>query len=139
MNTTAATPQVSSTLNTVVELTDWDTMVKLVQTYGGTRIHFPPYCNVSPTHAIAMILGEDNLRKLARYFDGDTIYIPHTALNKTIRDQQIYADASQGNLSYNELARKYRVSDRWIRHIISQGEKTHLRIRDTRQPSLFDD
>lgn len=133
------TAQLPESLRTIVELTDWSTMVALVQAYGGCQIHFPPSCNVTSEHDIARVIGEENLRKLVRYFDAETIYVAHLSYVKAVRDQKIYAEARAGNKSNTELAREHGVSERWIRYIISQGHQPRRYIQDDRQPGLFDE
>jgi hypothetical protein len=137
MDTIEQVAKLPESLQTIVELTNWSTMVALVESYGGCQIHFPPSCNVSEEHEIAKIIGVDNLRKLVRYFDAETIYIASATYVKTIRDQQIYAEARARTKTNSHLAREHGVSERWIRNIISQGHSPKQYLTDIRQPDLF--
>ena len=135
MDTIEQVAKLPESLQTIVELTDWTTMVALVEAYGGCQIHFPPSCNVSEQHEIAKIIGVENLRKLVRYFGAELIYVAQATYVKAVRDQMIYEESK--NKTNSQLAREHGISERWIRSIISKGHKPTLYIKDDRQPDLF--
>lgn len=65
-------------------------------------------------------IGFDNFIKLADYAGGTTIYIPKAeALIRPIRDKKIKDEFNGFN--HQELAKKYNLSERWIRAICGEG------------------
>ncbi len=126
--------QLPMTLKTIVDLTDIDSAMALVNRYGGTSFHIPPLRMMNPTHEIARLIGLDHGIALCRYYSGDTIYLPRAShYLQAIRDEKIRADAK--TLSTTELAFKYKMSERWVRKIKNSG--TQERVMDDRQLGLF--
>lgn len=77
---------------------------------------------------IAELIGFDNYKKLVRIFAGMSIYIPKMdSLEASVRNRKIRAEFNGFN--YQELVRKYHISERHIRRIIDN--------RDDNQISLF--
>lgn len=126
--------QLPESLKKIVELTDFESTFALVERHGGTTFHVPPFKMIHPHHDLALLIGLDNALKLARYYSGDSIYLPRAShYLQAIRDEKIRADAD--TLTTAELALKYKLSERWIRKIKVSGLQTH--IPDTRQLGLF--
>lgn len=123
-------------LQTIVTLTDLSTALILVKKFGGTDLHFPPVRNVRPEHELAKLIGVNNLRQLAQYWGGDTIYVPLAAhYAQFLRDEKIKQDSTK--LSTSELARKYDISDRWVREI-KRRNKPALVKKDDKQIDMFE-
>lgn len=65
---------------------------------------------------IAEAIGTDNFYKLAEIVGGTTIYIPKPeSLTRPVRDARIKKEFTGHN--HQELARKYGVTERWVRRI----------------------
>jgi len=97
------------TLQKMVELTDLNAVLTLIQAHGGTTVHFPPVHLCSADDPVAKLIGHDRWLKLCRYWSGDTIYLPHAAhYNQALRDERIRRDAA--TMTNDALARKYHMS-----------------------------
>jgi Mor family transcriptional regulator len=69
---------------------------------------------------IAQAIGPENFVKLAEVVGGATIYIPKPeSLTRPVRDARIKAEFNGYN--HLELARKYDVTERWVRQICGEG------------------
>lgn len=80
---------------------------------------------------IAETIGPDNFYKLAELLGGATVYIPKPeSVTRPVRDARIKAEFNGYN--HPELAKKYSVTERWVRKLCGDG---HL----DGQLSLLDD
>nr|DAP14017.1 MAG TPA: Mor transcription activator family [Caudoviricetes sp.] len=71
--------------------------------------------------AIAEAIGIENLLKLAQCVGGTTFYMPKAeSLVRPVRDERIKAEFNGWN--HAALARKYDVTERWVRQICGAGE-----------------
>lgn len=71
---------------------------------------------------IAEAIGTDNFYKLAEIVGGTTIYIPKPeSLTRPVRDARIKKEFTGYN--HQELARKYGVTERWVRRICGPGKR----------------
>ena len=69
---------------------------------------------------IAEAIGTDNFYKLAEIVGGTTIYIPKPeSLARPVRDARIKAEFNGYN--HPELAKKYGVTERWVRQLCGDG------------------
>ena len=74
---------------------------------------------------IAEAIGTDNFYKLAEIVGGTTIYIPKPeSLTRPVRDARIKKEFTGYN--HQELARKYGVTERWVRRICGPGQAEGL-------------
>ena len=65
---------------------------------------------------IATAIGVDGFYKLTEAIGGATVYIPKPdALLRPVRDEHIKKEFNGWN--HIELARKYDVTERWVRHL----------------------
>lgn len=65
---------------------------------------------------IAEAIGVENFYKLAEVIGGATIYIPQAeSITRPVRDAHIKDEFNGYN--HSELARKYGVTDRWVREL----------------------
>lgn len=79
---------------------------------------------------IAEAIGVENFIKLATIVGGETIYIPKAdTFFRPVRDSLILKEFNGYN--HVELARKYDLSERWIRNLCGDGFSK-------RQLSIFD-
>ncbi len=68
---------------------------------------------------LANVVGVANAVKISREFSGVTLYIPSVVrLEIAERDRQMRNEYDQGNTTVQQLARKYRVSERHIGTIL---------------------
>jgi len=69
---------------------------------------------------IAEEIGIENFIKLAELIGGTTFYLPKAdTILRPIRDQKIKQDFNGYN--HIDLAKKYNLSERWIRNICGEG------------------
>lgn len=69
---------------------------------------------------IAEVIGIDNFYKLAEVVGGATVYIPKPeSLVRPVRDARIKNEFNGYN--HPELARKYGVTERWVRQLCGDG------------------
>jgi Mor family transcriptional regulator len=103
-------------LREIAERIGLDGALKLITTYGGTRIYVPKQIN--PGHSLALLLGEDAAAELANFCGGREHFdIPKAQIAIcALRDEKIRADRSAGH-TVAELARRYNLTERRIRHI----------------------
>ena len=70
---------------------------------------------------IAEAIGTENFVKLAEVVGGATIYIPKPeSITRPVRDARIKEEFNGYN--HPELARKYGVTERWVRRICGPGQ-----------------
>ena len=74
-----------------------------------------------PYKQIAEAIGPENFYRLAEVVGGATIYIPKPeSLTRPVRDAHIKAEFNGYN--HPELARKYGVTERWVRQLCGPGQ-----------------
>lgn len=67
------------------------------------------------------LLGMDTFLRLVRLCGGTSLYIPKSeSVGRAARDAMIRAEFTGSN--YKELAAKYRLSDVWIRSIVTKTD-----------------
>lgn len=83
---------------------------------------------------IIQLIGMENFLKLSAYANGSNLYFPTiSSCIEPIRNRRIVAEYNGRNLL--ELGRKYRLSERQIRHILSSAPNAG---EDENQLTLFD-
>lgn len=123
-------------LKIMLELTDIGTVFALVSQFGGTSVTFPSPSRVTENDHLAKLIGTESLIKLAQYYNGDTIYFPQaTHYLIALRDCQILKDTE--TMKNAVVARKHKISERWVRQIKSRGIVKHF-VQDERQIGLFE-
>ena len=74
-----------------------------------------------PYKQIAEAIGPENFYRLAEVVGGSTVYIPKPeSLTRPVRDAHIKAEFNGYN--HPELARKYGVTERWVRQLCGEGK-----------------
>ena len=69
---------------------------------------------------IAEAIGIDKFYKLAEAVGGATVYIPKPeSLVRPVRDTRLKAEFNGYN--HSELAKKYNVTERWVRQLCGEG------------------
>lgn len=105
-------------LEELVEVIGVDGALLLCGQYGGARLHVP--AEMEPGHHLAQLVGLEAAEKMSARAGGCTIEIPKAdAWNKARRDEQLRLDRSRG-LSQAALARKYKLTQRWVRAILNR-------------------
>ncbi|MCE7915392.1 MAG: hypothetical protein DYH15_12130 [Nitrosomonas sp. PRO4] len=95
-------------------------VLKIIAKWGGTRLYVPVAINEQ--HPIAQLIGIKAAEKLVSYCGGDYIEPPVGLVAKlSIRNAQIKEDNKA--MSQSQLARKYNLTIRQIRNILSDCEK----------------
>lgn len=70
---------------------------------------------------IAEAIGVENFYKLTKVVGGATIYLPKPdSVLRPVRDARIKAEFNGYN--HPELAKKYRVTERWVRQLCGDGK-----------------
>lgn len=84
-----------------------------------------------PYRQIAQLVGVQNTVRLADSFGGTHLYLPkvESAL-RALRDRKIREEFNGYN--HKELAKKYVLTEKWVREIVSS-----LEVRDPNQLDLF--
>lgn len=87
-----------------------------------------------PYKEISSMVGMDGTLKLADKYQGTAIYLPKldAALRK-VRDEKIKAEFNGSN--HRELARKYGLTEVWVRQIIAEKGPDQLSIFDVQNVS----
>ena len=106
---------------------------RLMNICGGTRVYIPAPEFCTAKHHLALAIGVDKLRLLAKEFSGDRIEIPiGQAALKKMRNDEIIRQLNEG-ASQQELALRYGLTERQIRTIAARREP----LIDTSQLRLF--
>lgn len=113
-------------------LRDIDATLQVVAAFGGTTLHIPAErsARALARHPLRAHLTLQQMRRMVQYFAGTDVYIPR-CFQAMVRvrdvsivqrfDQGIRAGASAASV-VRELAREYRLSDRWIWTILKKTE-----------------
>jgi Mor family transcriptional regulator len=80
-------------------------------------VDIPPESLPEAYQEVALVIGMERTLKLAHYLGGMSFYFPKLdAVIQRKRDERIRLEFTGSN--HRELARKYGLSDRWIREIV---------------------
>lgn len=110
--------------------------LNIIDNYGGTKIFIPSKHALGIQHEFARVIGLNSLRILANQCGNNTIEIPMgTPITIAMRNRMI-RNMSQ-NESHSKLARKFGVTMRTIRSIVSNNEK--LKTNQDKNLDLFDE
>lgn len=86
-------------------------------------------------HPIIQLIGMDSFLKLAAYANGSNLYFPTiSSCIEPVRNRRIVEDYNAGR-NLLELGRKYRLSERQVRHIIATSPDANR--EDENQMTLF--
>jgi hypothetical protein len=107
----------SSTLTELIEAIGDEGTLKLIGTFGGTRLYVPHLPEASS--ALAECIGLDAAQRLARTYGGDRVDVP----NPTKRRVQILQLRQQG-LSVDAIARELRCTRRRVFQVLAEA-RTH--------------
>lgn len=113
-------------------LRDIDATLRVVAAFGGTTLHIPAErsARALARHPLRVHLTLQQMRRVVQYFAGTDVYIPR-CFQAMVRvrdvsivqrfDRGIRAGASAASV-VRELARDFRLSDRWIWTILKKTE-----------------
>lgn len=108
-------------LRLIIQLTDYRTALALAAEFGGSDYKFPRFNTITESHELAEFIGFNNLKKLCQFWNGENIYIPKADRYLSyIRDERIKQELRELGCKRNlnrELAKKYKVTDRWVREL----------------------
>ena len=133
------------TIQTIAELVGMPATARLVEAFGGTTFPVPVGGNrkkgLMRRAALGQVVGDEAAEKIVRHFGGSELYIPRCAYQlRASRDQALIKDFDElcaaglsANEATNELALKYRLSNRRVYDILNQP----LPQAPDRQISLF--
>lgn len=123
------TSRLPITLQEMEQLIGTKAVLLLVAKYGGVRLYVPQ--KISAEHELAKLIGIDAAEKLARNYGGGTHEIPK-ALLASIDRRNTEIKNEYKMLSQRQLARKYGLTERQIRNIVTGGNG-----EDQNQMGLF--
>lgn len=108
-------------LQEMVEVIGFDAVMKLVNTFGGTRIRVPAKPrSVHRDHRLSRVVGIDAARQLCEFYGGEELCIPKlaTAL-RAIRNREILRLHTEEGWPAHRIARKYDLHEMTIYSILS--------------------
>lgn len=83
---------------------------------------------------IAAVIGVDAFLKLCEHYGGSNLYIPkRESVIRYVRDTEIKKEFDGGN--YKKLARKYSLSESYVRKIVANSDARYLVHKQT---DIFD-
>ena len=123
------TSRLPITLQEMEQLIGTKAVLLLVAKYGGVRLYVPQ--KISAEHELAKLIGIDAAEKLAREYGSSTHEIPK-ALLASIDRRNTEIKNEYKMLSQRQLARKYGLTERQIRNIVTGGNG-----EDQNQMGLF--
>ena len=108
-------------LREMVGLIGLPATLRIVEAYGGVRLYVPSHMDAG--HDLAQLVGFDAASKLSSEYGGmDHFDVPRAAQAlRAVRSAQIRADRARG-MTHRELARKYALTERWIRHLLGEHD-----------------
>jgi Mor family transcriptional regulator len=89
----------------------------------------------SPAKNVRDILPKSVLTRLQRYCTG-LVYVP-APISRTGSRRQMILRLQKTGMSVDEMARTTRLSTRWVRHIVAQGDQPRHQHTDPKQASTF--
>lgn len=94
--------------------------LQLVKHYGGVRLYVPK--RFDPDHVLVKVLGQPAVIKLIEHFGGEAHFdIPKALVAaNAVRNAGIRGEYAE--LSQSQLARKYNLTERQVRNILSGAE-----------------
>jgi Mor family transcriptional regulator len=95
---------------------------KVIAQFGGGQPLYIPV-KLKAEHPLCQLLGGEVAQRLADEFGGLTVEIPRGAAQQIeLRNSQILVDRAAG-LTQNEIARKYQLTTRTIRKVVSMNRR----------------
>lgn len=118
-------------LRELVDLVGVVPTMAIVQAYGGTSLFISR--EPGEDSLLARVVGMQDAAVIGRALGTDRRFVPKaSAALRDLRDRQIRHDLM--TMSVRQVARKYRLGERWVWVIQAQGE----RVPDPQSPGLFD-
>jgi hypothetical protein len=118
--------RVPHTVRTVADVIGLEAAVRLSGAAYANRQVYVPAGVVKPDHRLARVLAPDELRKLQRHFGGELLPFPTLRRAKRQRMTERKAKAIRADIKAGlpsvEIARKHKVSDKYVYRIRATGE-----------------
>lgn len=129
------------TIQVIIQLTDYKTAQIIMDKLGGLEYKFPRLSQLTEAHRLSELIGFNTAQKLCRYFDGSEVYIAKIdrylsiIRNQTIIQELENLGATTDNM--NTLAKKYGVTERWVREIRRRNQQKKPTQFIDRQLDMF--
>jgi hypothetical protein len=106
-------------LDELIEFAGIQGAIRLCRTFGGRQVYIPE--NMPETHPLALTLGYEAARELAKRYGRERIALPaeHQALLEQ-RNRRIVTEYRLG-VSISKLSRDYGVSRPWVHQILDRN------------------
>jgi Mor family transcriptional regulator len=102
----------------IIDIIGIDSAIEIVKIAGGTTISIP--ATVIRKHFLYKALGREKFTALIYHYQGCRIEIPRCLrLINEVRNKKILQDSN--SMSKNQIATKYGLTSRWVRHILSSA------------------
>lgn len=129
------------TIQVIIQLTDYKTAQIMMDKLGGLEYKFPRLSQLTEAHRLSELIGFHTAQKLCHYFNGSEVYIAKIdrylsiIRNQTIIQELENCGSTTDNM--NAIAKKYGVTERWVREIRRRNlQKKPTQIMD-RQLDMF--
>lgn len=118
--------RVPHTIRTVADVIGMDAAVRLAGAAYDNRLVYVPAGNVGPEHRLSRVLKPDEVRTLQKHFGGELLPFPTLRQAKRQRMTERKAKAIRADIKAGlpsvEIARKHKVSDKYVYRIRATGE-----------------
>ena len=95
--------------------------LKLAARFGGTRIYWPRPLHITEDHVIALTIGVEAARAVAKLYEGERLTFPRAVRALLLaRDRAIRREARR--TSVRKLALKYHLTERGIYLILNRAD-----------------
>lgn len=129
------------TIQVIIQLTDYKTAQIMMDKLGGLEYKFPRLSQLTEGHRLSELIGFNTAQKLCHYFNGSEVYIAKLdrylsiIRNQTIIQELENLGATTDNM--NTLAKKYGVTERWVREIRRRNQQKKPTQFIDRQLDMF--
>jgi Mor family transcriptional regulator len=111
---------IHASINEIVRVIGLAAAVKLVESFGGTRIYLPHPSRVKPDTPVAQALGIEAACRLASEWPQCEIAIPGSSTLRPERDHAIRNEPA--SMPVRELAKKYGLTERQIYNVRAESD-----------------
>lgn len=114
-------------IKSLMSVLSMDTVYKLIDNYGGTRLIVPKVADCD--HELAYLMGMDDLVKFCHLLGGSVFECPRCmkAL-RAVQDNRILQEKRAG-ATLSQLARRYRITERCVTYSLRRAEKAEYQQR----------
>lgn len=130
---------VCTTMDLLTEYLGIDTALRLVETLGGCDIVVPKRQAGATWERLVRAVGEEEARRMTRFFGGEKLYIPLNYAGWTVAKREWVLRQWRAGRSIEEIAEEavfgQRHTRRWVRRVIAAADEM-TRQTDHRQLEL---